>query len=210
VSYIDISVSLHSSMPIWPGSTGFHRDHVRHLARGDQVTESRVNMDVHSGTHIDAPAHFLLGGTSVEDVDMEVLIGPTQVVDIPERIITDTVLSENCPTEPGERLLLRTPNSLLWERGETGFQSDFAALTPRGAEWVVDHGIRLVGIDYLSIQLFEHGPQTHRILLGAGVVVLEGLNLAEVAPGRYELLCLPLRILGAEGAPARALLKPLP
>ncbi len=207
---IDISVSLHPAMPTWPGSTGVQLLPTMQLAAGDPANVSRLDCDVHSGTHIDAPRHFLAEGKTVEHLALDVLIGPATVTYLPEvTAITATNLAElNIPAGT-RRLLLRTRNSELWATGVNEFQPDFVALTADAAQWLVDRGIQLIGIDYLSIQRFADGPLTHQILLEAEVIILEGLNLASVAPGEYELLCLPLALIGIEAAPARAVLRPL-
>jgi len=198
-------------MPTWPGTTGFRLLAVKRMASGDSANDSRIECDIHAGTHVDAPWHFLENGCTAEQLPLDILIGPTTVAYLPDAaIITPSELAGLHLLKSTRRLLLRTRNSGLWAAGESEFKKDYVALTPDAAQWLVDRGIRLIGVDYLSVQRYGDGPDTHRILLEAGVVVLEGLNLAEVQPGAYELLCLPLRLVGAEGAPARAVLRKLP
>ena len=167
-----------------------------------------MTCDTHSGTHVDAPLHILQDGDSVDQLDLSVLNGPCRVVHLPGIGVIDEGLlfSLNLPTDT-RRLLLRTDNSTLWSDAGSTFKKDFASLGPEAAHWIVERKIQLVGIDYLSIGTFQQGTEVHKILLNAGVVVLEGLNLADVPADEYELLCLPLKIKGAEGAPARALLR---
>jgi arylformamidase len=163
---------------------------------------------VHTGTHVDAPAHFIDNGATVEQLPMEVLIGKAIVIDIPdEHIITPEIIeAQKLPVET-ERLLFKTKNSALWANPAHEFNPEFVALSAESARWIVSRGIKLVGIDYLSIQLFKDAaPLTHRILLEAGVIILEGLDLRAINPGTYQLICLPLKLAGSEGAPARAIL----
>jgi arylformamidase len=160
--------------------------------------------NVHTGTHIDAPLHHLPDGLSAADISLDALIGPAVVVDLSEiDVVTAETLERLNLSASTQRLLLRTRNSRLWVEGVREFRTDYVALTADAAQWIVDHGIRLIGMDYLSVQRYHDGPETHLILLRAGVVIVEGLNLA----GEYELICLPLRLVGAEGAPARAILR---
>ncbi len=207
---IDISVPLHSVIPVWPGSTGYLITQSSCLENGDAYMNSMLDMDVHAGTHVDAPCHFIPGAASSETLPLEALIGPARVALVEDaKVVTPEVLA-GLGLEPNvERLLLKTRNSELWEKGEREFRNDFVALTADAARWLVDRGIVLIGIDYLSVQRFGDPPLTHEILLRSGMVVLEGLNLAGAEPGRYELICLPLRLVGSDGAPARAVLRPL-
>lgn len=205
---IDISVPLHSNMPIWPNSAGIQLTKTMSIERKDPVNNSSLTCDVHAGTHIDAPLHFIKDGVSIEHISLDTLIGHAFVAYIPKvDIITAKILSDMSLPFDTERLLLRTDNSILWEKGTTYFSPDYVALSDDGAKWVVEHGIRLIGIDYLSIQCFHDKSETHKILLGAGVIVVEGLNLANVEPGHYELICLPLKLSESGGSPARAVLR---
>lgn len=204
---IDISVALEPGIPTWPGSPGLRTRMLSRMDRGDAANGSALDMDVHVGTHVDAPLHFVADGASVESLPLDALVGAAWVAVVSgHEPITRAVL-EALEIPPVERLLLRTSNSALWHDDPRPFRPDYVALKPDAAEWVVERGIRLVGIDYLSIQCFDDDPSTHRILLGAGVVVLEGLDLTEVEGGAYELIALPLKLAGAEGAPARAVLR---
>lgn len=208
--FIDISLPLDNHLPTWPGDDGFSLKQVKWLDR-DGCNETRVNMGSHVGTHIDAPLHFVKDGTTVEQLPLEHLIGPVHVADVGDvaEISAQTLAGLNLPADI-ERLLLKTRNSLLWAAGEKIFYEEFAALTLDGAEWLARRAFRLVGIDYLSIQRFHDSNATHAALLGHNIIILEGLNLAGVLPGSYELICLPLPVVGAEGAPVRAVLRRQP
>jgi arylformamidase len=206
--YFDISLTISPDLPHWPGSPLTELTRRRDMAQGDPVNDSVLTCSVHTGTHVDAPLHFLADGADVTHLSLEALIGPTIVAALPEveAITARDLEALNLPPDT-RRLLLRTRNSEGWQRGDCTFHPDFVALTTDAAHWVVARGIRLIGIDYLSIQRFRDNPETHIALLQAGVVIVEGLNLAGIAPGDYELTCLPLKLAGAEGAPARAVLR---
>jgi arylformamidase len=164
-------------------------------------------MGAHTGTHVDAPAHFVPGGSGVDLLDLEALVGPALVVHALEAdaLTADLLAGLEIPPHT-ERLLVRTRNSDRWARPELGFDEDFVGVTQDGAHWLVARGVRLVGVDHLSVGPFADPVPTHHVLLRAGVVVVEGLDLSEIAPGVYQFVCLPLRVVGADGAPARAIL----
>ena len=208
---IDISVPLVAEMPVWPGNAGVRLLPLKRMAAGDKNNLSGLECGLHTGTHVDAPWHFLENGRTVEQMSLDVMIGEAFVADLRavDAITAETLAQLTLP-EGTRRLLLRTRNSELWAEGVTEFKKDFTALTGDAAQWLVDHGIRLIGVDYLSVQHYGDGPLVHRVLLKAGVVIVEGLNLSCVAPGEYELICLPLPLVGAEGALARAVLRRLP
>ncbi len=205
--FIDITLPLSGDLPVWPGSTGFDLQQTQSMAAGDRVNETRLETNIHFGTHIDAPLHYIEDGCPVDRLALDVMIGPAVVAYLPScpAVTASELETLGLPNET-KRLLLHTDNSRLWANGEKSFQEDFVALTEDGAQWVVDHGIDLIGIDYLSVQPFSDGPGVHKILLENDTIVLEGLNLNAVEAGCYELVCLPLRLVGAEGAPARAVL----
>jgi arylformamidase len=209
--YLDISLTISSDLPRWPGSPPTELSRRRDIGRGDAVNDSVLVCGVHAGTHVDAPLHFLADGADVTRLALDALIGPAVVAALPDvdAVTAADLEALNLPTDT-RRLLLRTRNSEGWRRGDREFRPDFVALSVDAARWVVARGLRLIGVDYLSVQIFRGDPQTHIALLQAGVVIVEGLNLAEVAPGGYELICLPLKLAGAEGAPARAVLRRLP
>ena len=199
---IDVTVPLRAGMVTYPGDPTVQTELHSSIGRGDVVNLTRLDFGVHSGTHVDAPSHFLDGERGVEALPLEALVGPAAVVyaRAVERVLDRETLEELAlPDVP--RLLFRTSNSELWERTE--FAHDFVQFVKSGAEVLVERGVRLVGIDYLSIG----DEEAHRVLLGAGIVVVEGLYLREAGPGEYELLCLPMKLEGADGAPARVLLR---
>ncbi len=204
----DISVSLSPNVPTWPGDPKIVLERFSKMEEGAEVNVSRLEMCVHTGTHIDAPYHFIADGSAVDSLALDWLVGPAQVVELPDdvRRISRSVLENLEIPEDCSRLLFKTSNSALWARGEAEFRSDYVALTNDGAEYLVARGIQLVGIDYLAIASFDQLTPTHLTLLGAKVVVIEGLDLSKVEAGRYTLICLPLKLSGAEGAPARVVL----
>lgn len=165
-------------------------------------------MDCHFGTHLDAPLHFVENGKSVDQLDLDKLMGEVFVAEIRNvRSITSDALERAGIPNNCKRLLLKTDNQEYWKKGISEFQEDFCSIDSSGAQWVVKKGIELIGIDYLSIQRYHDSPLTHTILLENEVIILETLNLEQVKPGKYELICLPIKLQGLEGAPVRALLK---
>ena len=208
MDWLDISAQVAAGMATFEGDPEVRIELVKSLARGDVCNLTRIEMGAHSGTHIDAPVHFVEGGASSEGIPLDAVLGPAWVVDGRRQRAAITAEDlERLDIPIGEvRILFRTSNSELW--GRPGFQRGFVGLDATAATALVRRGAVLVGIDYLSIAPFGDPTPTHRALLGAGVVVLEGLDLRAVEPGPYELVCLPLRIVGSDGAPARALLKP--
>jgi len=207
VDWLDISAPIDPGMPTFEGDPPVSLELAKSLARGDVCNLTRVDMGAHTGTHIDAPIHFVAGGAGSEAISLDAVIGPAWVVDARDQhgAITAADLDRLAIPRGETRILFRTPNSQLWER--PGFQTGFVGLDASAAAAIVTRRTTLVGIDYLSIAPFGDPTPTHVALLSAGVVVLEGLDLRAVEPGPYELLCLPLRIMGSDGAPARAVLR---
>lgn len=203
----DITLPVSEAMVVWPGDPPVLITQPAHLDRGDPYTVSRLELGAHTGTHVDAPAHFIRGGEGVDRLPLELLVGPARVVHVPEaRALTPEVL-ESLSIPPGtERLLFRTRNSERWGSAERGFWEEYVGVPAAGARWLVARGVRLVGIDYLSISPYDDLLPPHHTLLGAGVIVVEGLDLRGIAPGAYQLVCLPLKLVGGDGAPARAIL----
>jgi len=190
VEIIDVSVPIRPGMVTYPGDPEVRLERVSSIAEGAVANISRLDFGVHSGTHVDAPLHFVDGAPGAEALPLDVLVGPCVVVD-----------GLDAEVAPGtERVLFKTPNSRLWERDE--FSEDSVELDGEAAQALVDKGVRLVGIDYLSIG----DEETHRVLLEAGVVAVEGLDLRGVEPGDYRLVCAPLKLVGSDGAPARVFL----
>ncbi|MBC8449189.1 MAG: cyclase family protein, partial [Chloroflexi bacterium] len=203
----DISLPISETLIVWPGDPPVRITQPAHLDRGDPYTVSRLDISAHTGTHVDAPVHFIPNGSAVDALDLNVLLGPARVVQVLEVDALSAQVLEGLAIPPGtERLLFRTRNSDRWARREREFAPDFVAITEDGARWLVARGVRLVGVDYLSVAPFDDPLPAHHVLLTAGVVALEGLNLSGVAPGEYQLVCLPLKIAGGDGAPARAIL----
>ncbi len=207
--WIDISVPIRPGMIVYEGDPPVEVDRAAQISAGDPSNVSRLNLGAHTGTHIDAPVHFIEGAAGIEAIDPGALVGPATVVDattlsgdIDVAALRDLDLPDRV-----ERFIFKTANSRLWDRDE--FSPDFIGLTEGAARDLVDRGVRLVGIDYLSIAPKADPGPTHVALLQAGVVILEGLDLRSVDPGEYELVCLPLLIPGSDGAPARALLRRL-
>lgn len=178
------------------------------MEEGETNNLSSVTMDCHLGTHLDAPLHFVQDGKPVDAMDLNKLIGDAYVVEIRgKKVITAEDLSKVGIPEGCKRVLLKTDNQSYWEQGLKEFQKDFCSIDLSGAKWLVEKGVELIGIDYLSIQRFNDTPEVHQVLLQAEVVIVESLNLAEVTQGNYELICLPIKLKGIEGAPVRAVLK---
>lgn len=207
----DITVPFRTDLPLWPGDPPPRTSLMKSMSGGYRCNVTRLDTGVHFGTHLDAPCHFIEGAKAVDELDMNVLVGPCVVAEVPEAMeIGPAQLAALDVPEGTDRLLLKTRNSQLWNRPDHPFAEDFAALTADGARWVVERGIRLIGIDYLSIQLFaDPVSTTHIVLLEAEVVIVEGLDLRAIEPGTYELTCLPLKLAGADGAPVRAILREL-
>lgn len=212
MEFIDISVPISSRIPIWPGNPGLEFEAVNRIAEGASSNVSRVSLGTHTATHVDAPRHFLEDGVGVDELPLADLVGPCRVLDFRQvplgEGITAGALDRAVAGRPAERLLLKTRNSELWDG--RSFSREFVHLTPDGAEWMLEAGVRVVGIDYLSVERFKAaGAPVHRALLGARVIIIEGLNLVQVEAdgGPYELICLPLRLPGADGAPARVILR---
>ena len=190
---IDISRPIGPDTPVWPGDPPVLIEPVARIEAGDPADVSRLVLGTHTGTHVDPPAHFLPGTGTVDVLPLDVLIGPAVVAHFPGGPIDRAALESLSLPEGSTRLLLRTG-------GDTG------ALTPDGARYLVERGVQLVGADTLSLEPDSRDYPVHRILLGVNVVIVEGLDLSAVAPGSYQLVCLPLRIVGGDGAPARAVL----
>ncbi len=203
---LDISVPIHTGMVVYEGDPPVRLHRVASMSEGAMCNLSRLEMGVHGGTHIDAPLHFLDGGAGVEATPLEALVGPATVVDatgLQGDIDQAALAALDLPRDP-QRLLFKTRNSDLWRHAQ--FSPSFIGILPEAARELVRRGVRLVGADYLSVAPPGDPGPTHRVLLKASVVILEGIDLSGVAAGQYTLICLPLLIPGAEAAPARALL----
>ena len=206
--WIDVSVLLHNDMAHWPGDQPFERKRDSDMDKGDHDNVSQITTSVHAGTHMDAPVHFIQDGEGIDRIPLEVCIGPARVVGIenPERITAQELDGHNIRAD--ERILFKTANSdRVWRTND--FQKQFVSIAADAARYLGERKPRLVGVDYLSVGAYHgDGAETHQALLGAGIWIVEGLNLSSVQPGEYELICLPMKIAGSDGAPARAVLRP--
>jgi len=205
--WIDVSVTLKTGMVSWPGDPPARISHALGMERGDRCTVSLLEMGAHTGTHMDAPAHFVRGGIGIDHMPLDAAMGPARVIPIRDRESIKPGELARHSIRRGERVLFRTHNSdHCWDAD--GFVEDFVYISAAAARYLAERQVRLVGVDYLSVGGFRaDGVETHRALLEAGIWIIEGLNLKSVRPGRVQLLCLPLKILEGDGAPARALVR---
>jgi len=208
-NWIDISVPLRNGMVAWPGDAPFERTSTLEIANGDQCNLSQISTTAHIGTHMDAPRHYLEGAAGMETMPIAASIGRARVIEIHDPELIRVSELEPLHLAKGERVLFKTRNSQhYWETDH--FQKKYIYIAPETALYLAGRGVQTVGVDYLSVGGFEYGgPETHRILFEAGIWIIEGLNLEHVEPGEYELVCLPLKIIGGDGAPARAVLRKL-
>jgi arylformamidase len=204
----DVSLTISPDLPTWPGDPRITIERVQKIENGGHANISHMSTSVHAGTHVDAPYHFLPQGETIEHMSLNDLTGRVYVARIPDKVslITAAVLEKIQIPPRTRRILFKTRNSEYWANQTNGFQTDFVAISPDGAEYLVKRGLKLVGIDYLSIAPYKEGVPTHQTLLKASVILVEGLNLSQVPPGRYTLYCLPLKLAGCDGAPARVIL----
>jgi arylformamidase len=207
--WIDVSVRLHNGMVHWPNDPPISITRHRSIEAGDNANVSQISMGSHTGTHMDGPLHFIPGEVGVDDMELEATIGPARVLEIEDPVAVRVGELKRHDIEPGERILLKTLNSpRCWQTD--GFVEDFVYIPHEAAEFLASVPIRLVGVDYLSVGGYKRdGALTHGALLGAGIWIIEGLDLTPVTAGDYELVCLPLRIYQSDGAPARAILRPI-
>ena len=213
VPIYDITVPISNELPTWPGDPALQILNWQSLSAGHAANVSMLNFGAHTGTHVDAPAHFIEGGAKVETLPLDALIGEVQVIEVPKdyREIDEEFVLAHCAPET-RRVVFKTRNSAFWSETNTEFRNDFTYLGLEAAKRLVERGIKLVGIDYLSIEKFgSEKHETHVALLSHGVVILEGLNLTDIPAGKYELICLPLRLRSnlGDGAPARVVLRTL-
>jgi arylformamidase len=202
---IDVTLPLSAALPVYPGNPALKLDAIERLAEGGSANLSRLTLGTHSGTHVDAPRHFFDEGDSAEQLSLELLTGPARVVAIDGAAIGADAIA-GADIGDAARVLFKTRNSEFWSAG--AFRSDYTFLTEDGARALVARGVRLVGVDYLSIEEFRKpGAPAHRVLLGSGTIIIEGLDLRRVTPGVYDMFCLPLPLVGADGAPARVVLR---
>lgn len=209
LEWIDVSVPIRAGMVHWPGDPEVRIERVSEIAGGASANLTHLDLGAHTGTHMDAPVHFVEGGAGIDSMPPEATIGPAQVIEISDPVsIKADELRGHEPRE-GERVLFKTRNSTeAWGKGDQ-FAEDFVYIAAEGARYLAERGVRTVGVDYLSVGGYEcDSVETHVALLEAGIWIIEGLNLSAVGAGEYELVCLPLKIAGSDGAPARAFLRP--
>ena len=205
--FIDVTVPLSAELPTFPGDPPFAIDATHTKGGGDSYNVSRLSLGTHAGTHVDAPLHFIEGGAAVDELALEILIGKVRVVDLMGKDSVERADLEALDLREDLRVLIKTRNSGLLR--QKAFQEDYVWLAPDAATYLAQVGIKLVGFDYLSIEkLGSRDYAAHVALLEAGVVIVEGLDLSEIEPGEYDMVCLPLRISGADGSPARVVLRP--
>ncbi len=204
---IDVSVPLSPELPTFPGDPPLRIEPTHRIADGEDYNLTQLTLGTHAGTHVDAPFHFLADGATVDALPLEILMGKARVVDLGGLDLVDRTDLEALDLREDLRVLLKTRNS--GQLRQQAFQEDHVYLTPDAAVYLSQVGIKLVGFDYLSIEKFgSRDYAAHKALLGAGVVIVEGLDLSDVEPGEYDMTCLPLRIAGGDGSPARVVLRP--
>jgi arylformamidase len=206
MSWIDISVPIEHAMVHWPGAPVPEVVQVSDMAAGEVCNVTRIAFSAHTGTHMDAMRHFVADGITMEQMPLDAVIGPARLIEVADPVAIRREHLEPYNLQRGDRVLFKTPNSA--ERWKTAdFREDFVYIDPEAARYLVERGVQTVGIDYLSVAPWEDGVTTHVILLGAGVWIIEGLDFRGVEPGDYDLICLPLKIPGSDGAPARAVIR---
>lgn len=206
--WVDVTAPLHSGMVHWPDNPPVKIERMLDISKGDNANVSELSMGSHTGTHMDAPVHFINDGIALDKMDLGATIGRARVIAVEddESIKPDALSGQDIGD--GDRIIFKTRNSTAqwWSQP---FKEDFVYLTHEAAQLLAERGVRTVGVDYLSVGGYKRdGAETHRALLGAGIWIIEGLRLNDIEPGEYELICLPLLVTGADGAPSRALLRP--
>jgi arylformamidase len=205
--WIDVSVPVRAGMVHWPGDPEVKLERTTSIADGADANLTRMDMSAHTGTHMDAPLHFFDDDPGIETFPLDIALGRARVIRIEGEEPIDRGQLEGLDIQGGERILFRTRNSdrSWWERD---FDPSFVHVSVEAAEFLGEVGVALVGVDYLSVGGYESdGAETHRALLGAGAWIVEGLNLSEIEPGDYDLICLPVKLVGSDGAPARVLVR---
>jgi arylformamidase len=208
MKYWDISVAISKDLPVWPGDPKAIVERVNKIEDGANANVSRIDMGCHTGTHVDAPFHFLPGTKTVESLSLDVLVGPVQVIRIADdiQVINSEVVNASNINPDVKRILFRTKSSSFWSKYGSQFRTEFVGIDKAAAEALVEMGMQLVGTDYLSVSPYKQSRPTHEAFLKSSVILLEGLDLSQIDAGIYNLICLPLKIMGADGAPARAIL----
>lgn len=207
--WIDVSVPLRSGMVHWPGDPPASITRALDMDHGAACNVSQLSLGAHTGTHMDAPVHFFPHGAGIDTMPLDATIGPARVLPITDPTAITVAELRQHQIARGERILFKTRNSARSWVNEP-FIEDFVYIAHESAQYLAQAGVRTIGVDYLSVGGYHiDGPETHHALLGAGIWIIEGLDLSAISPGSYDLICLPLRILGADGSPARAVLRPL-
>ena len=208
-NWIDVTIPVRSGMLHWPGDVSVKVEKKQDMTKGDRVTLSTLSLGAHTGTHMDAPMHFIKGGKSLDELPFEATVGVARVIEVEDPVSVKIDDLKPLGIRKEERILFKTRNSTVdWHLEK--FKEDFVFISQAAARYLVDRKVQTVGIDYLSVGGFKvDGLETHNHLLGAGIWVIEGLDLSKVKPGRYQMICLPLRLQNTEGSPARVILKKL-
>lgn len=206
--WIDVSVGIDPELAVWPGGTHVEYIRVNEMQKGAASNDTAININLHTGTHIDAPRHFIADGHTIDLLDIEVLLGEVYVAEIygTDAISEKDLIDAGIP-EGVKRLFVKTENSMIWKTSPNIFHHNFIAFDLDAAMWIVKKGIKLIGIDYLSIQKYKGDVKVHQIILGNNIIALEGVDLSKVKKGYYEMICLPLRLKGVEASPVRVLLQ---
>lgn len=206
--WIDVTVTIRSGMVHWPGDPEIEVTRKMDMEKGDVCNVSRLSIGSHTGTHMDAPLHFIRNGKSLDRMPLDATMGPARVLEIRHREAVTVEEIRGKRIRAGERILFKTRNSRRsWKTDR--FDEDFIYVSKEAAAFLAEKKVKTVGIDYLSVGGFKKdGVETHHALLGAGIWVVEGMNLAKIRPGNYEMICLPMKVLNSDGAPSRALLRP--
>lgn len=208
--WIDVSVPLRTGMVHWPDNPPVRIEFESSIQRGDVANVSTLSLGAHTGTHMDAPLHFIPDGAGIDQVPFDAVIGPARVIEIQDPVSIRATELVRHHMQAGERVLFKTRNSRLWAQGDQ-FAEDFVFIDEEAARYLANAHVQTIGVDYLSVGGYHvDGAAVHRTLLAAGIWIIEGLDLSLVAPGAYELVCLPLKIPGRDGAPSRAVLRPQP
>ncbi len=203
----DVTLTITPQLPTWPNNPGVVLERVNKIEDGANANVSKLAMGVHTGTHVDAPVHFVPGAPGVETLALETLIGPVRVFELPDVNVVDAAALKTLEWPAGlERVLFKTRNSSYWAAGDPQFHTDFVGVSEDGAKFLVEKKIKLVGVDYLSVAPWKASKPTHQALLNARIIIIEGLDLSQVSAGEYQLFCLPIKLGGSDGAPARVIL----
>lgn len=204
----DVSLTIREGMVVWPGEPPVVLNRRTKIEEGAHANVSFLSLGAHTGTHVDAPFHFLADGSKADEMSLDVLVGPAQLVEVPDsvKVINAEVIAGLTIADEPKRILFKTSNSKYWDLETNEFQPGFVGIDLSASEALVKRGMQLVGIDYISVSPYKNSKPTHDELLGAHMIIIEGLDLRSVKAGLYNMYCLPLKLHGADGAPARVIL----